>query len=53
MLSRESVDCSPKIVLNENKDNFYDFEVDDVKIIDYPKQLIKTKNPQMKFDIGI
>lgn len=53
MLKRESVDCSPKIVLNEDKKNFYDFEVDDVKIEDYPKELIRTKNPQMKFDIGI
>ena len=53
MLKRESVDCSPKIVLNEDKKNFYDFEVDDVKIEDYPRKLIRTKNPQMKFDIGI
>lgn len=53
MLKRESVDCSPKIVLNEDKKNFYDFEVDDVKVEDYPRELIRTKNPQMKFDIGI
>lgn len=53
MLKRESVECSPKIVLNEDKKNFYDFEVDDVKIEDYPRKLIRTKNPQMKFDIGI
>lgn len=53
LLNRESVDCNPKIVLNENKNNFYDFEVEDVQIVDYPKQLIKTKNPQMKFDIGV
>lgn len=53
MLKRESVDCSPKIVLNEDKKNFHDFEVDDVKIEDYPRKLIRTKNPQMKFDIGI
>lgn len=53
MLERESVDCNPKIVLNEDKNNFYDFEVADVKIVDYPRELIKTKNPNMKFDIGI
>ena len=53
MLERESVDCNPKIVLNEDKINFYDFEVEDVKIVDYPRELIKTKNPNMKFDIGI
>ncbi len=53
MLERESVDCNPKIVLNEDKNNFYDFEVEDVKIVDYPRELIRTKNPNMKFDIGI
>jgi len=26
---------------------------DDVKITGYPRQLIKEKNPQMKFDLGI
>ena len=30
-----------------------EIEVDDVKIEDYPRKLIRTKNPQMKFDIGI
>ena len=53
MLERESIDCNPQIYINENKDNFYDFEVDDVQIVGYPKRLIKEKNPQMKFDIGI
>lgn len=53
ILNRESIDCNPKIILNDNKNNFYDFEVEDVQIVDYPKQLIKTKNPQMKFDIGV
>lgn len=53
MLERESVDCSPKIVLNEEKHDFYDMGVEDVQIVDYPKTLIKTKNPQLKFDLGI
>lgn len=53
LLNRESIECSPKIILNENKDNFYDFNVDDIKIEGYPKELIKKKNPNMKFDLGI
>ena len=31
----------------------YDFTVDDIKIIDYPRTEIKEKNPQLKFEIGI
>ena len=53
MLNREPVDCNPEIWLNPEKTNFYDFTQDDVKITGYPRQLIKEKNPQMKFDLGI
>ncbi len=53
MLNREPIDCNPKIELNESKDNFYDFTPDDVKIVDYPRELIKTKNPQLRFPLGI
>ena len=53
MMSRESIICSPKIVLNPEKKSFYDFTVDDIKIVDYPREEIKTKNPQLKFDLGI
>jgi len=53
LIAREGIDCNPTIVLNENKTNFYDFTVEDIEIKEYPKELIKKKNPQMKFDIGI
>lgn len=53
LLSREPISCTPKIELNPSIKDFYDFTPDDVKIIDYPKELIKKKNPQMKFDLGI
>lgn len=53
LISREPIDCEPKIVLNESKDNFYDFTPDDIKIEGYPRQLIKEKNPQLKFPLGI
>ncbi len=53
MLQRESVPCNPKFVLNSEKTNFFDFEPDDVKIEDYPRKLIKEKNPQLSFELGI
>ena len=53
MLKREPVECNPTIELNPEKTNFYDFTPDDVIVKDYPKELIKKKNPQLKFDLGI
>lgn len=53
MLNREPIECNPKIILNEDKTNFYDFTQDDVYLEDYPKELIRKKNPQLKFDLGI
>lgn len=53
LMNREPIDCNPKIVINEDKTNFYDITKDDVKIVDYPLQKIKKKNPQLKFDLGI
>lgn len=53
MLEREGIECSPKIVLNPDIHNFYDFTPDDVVIEDYPKELIKKKNPQLPFEIAI
>lgn len=53
MLSRESISCSPKIWLNPDKKNFFDFTVDDIKLIDVPKDMIVERNPQLKFELGI
>lgn len=53
LIRREPVECNPVIKLNEAKDNFYDFTPEDIKIEGYPRQLIKEKNPQLKFDLGI
>ena len=53
MLKREPIDCNPKIILNEDKTNFYGFSQDDIYLEDYPKKLIRKKNPQLKFDLGI
>ena len=53
MLNREPVDCQPKIVLNPDKTDFYDFTVEDIQIEGYPRKRIREKNPQLKFEIGI
>lgn len=53
MMNREPITCDPKVEINPNKNNFYDMEPNDIKIVDYPRELIKTKNPQLKFPLGI
>ena len=53
MLNRKSISCSPKIWLNPDKKNFFDFTVDDIKLIDVPKDMIVERNPQLKFELGI
>ena len=52
MLSRESIECSPSITVPSGK-SFWDLEVDDFKVEGYPRDEIKAKNPQLKFDLGI
>lgn len=53
MLERESVPANPKIILNPDKTDFYSFTLDDFKVVDYPREEISKKNPQLKFDLGI
>ena len=53
MLNRKPINCNPKIVLNPDVKNFYDFTLDDIKVVDYPREEIKTKNKQLKFPLGI
>ena len=53
MLNREPVTCEPKIEVNEEKTNFYDIEQEDVRVTGVPRELIKKKNPPLKFDLGI
>ena len=52
MLSRKSIECSPVITLPEGK-SFWELEVNDFKVEGYPREEIKEKNPQLKFDLGI
>lgn len=53
MIAREPVDCTPYIWLNPEKKNFYDFKLEDIEVRGYPKKLIKEKNPQLPFPLGI
>ncbi|MBQ2639324.1 MAG: thymidylate synthase [Bacilli bacterium] len=53
LLSREPINCNPKIELNKDIKYFDDFKVNDIKIKDYPIEEIKVKNKQLKFPLGI
>lgn len=53
MLNRTPINCSPRIELNPDKKDFYDFTVDDIKIVDYPMEKVKKLNPQLSFPLGI
>lgn len=50
---RESLSDNPMLVLDTDKKDFHSFTIDDFKMIHYPSALIKEKNPQLKFDLGI
>ena len=52
LLNREPVDCNPTFTIDNNV-TWDNIMPDNVHLNDYPKELIKTKNPQMKFDLGI
>lgn len=53
LLNRKSVFCNPQIVLDTNKTNFYDFTIDDFKLINCDIEQIKKVNPQIKFEVAI
>ena len=53
LLNREPVDCQPEIWINPEITNFYDFAPKDIEVRGYPRKLIKEKNPQLKFPLGI
>ena len=53
MLERDSVFCEPEIWINPEKHDFYEFTMEDIEVRGYPKKLIREKNKQLKFDLGI
>ena len=53
MIERKAIDCKPYIWVNPDITDFYQLTVDDIKLMDYPRDIIKEINPQLKFEIGI
>ena len=53
MYRRDPIFCEPKIWLNPDKHDFYDFTIDDIKINGYSVNTISKINPNFKLDIGI
>ena len=53
MMWREPITCNPRVEINPDKSNFYDMEPSDIKVVDYPIQKIKEKNPNFTFPLGI
>ena len=51
MLERESVPANPFLDLPVK--DFFDYTLDDFKIVDYPREKINKKNPQLTFELGI
>ncbi|MBE6157197.1 MAG: thymidylate synthase [Firmicutes bacterium] len=53
ILNRDPITCKAEITVNEDVKKFDDFKLTDIEIVDYPKELIKKKNPDLKFPLGI
>ena len=53
LIERESIDCEPAIWVNEAKDDFYDLTPKDVKVVNYPREKILKKNPQMNLPLAV
>lgn len=56
LINREpilSVSGTPKLILDTDKTNFFDFTIDDFKMENYLDEKIKSINYQLKFDLGI
>ena len=53
MMTRKSINCKPYIHVNPDVTDFYTLTVDDIKLMGYPRDIIKEQNPQLKFELGI
>ena len=58
-LRRDPVNCfdgvhtEPYLELNPKVTDFFEFRPNDIRVRNYPRELIKKINPQQKFDKGI
>ena len=48
MIEREAIECTPKLVLNPDKTDFYSFTIDDFELVGY-----ESVKPQLKFELAI
>ena len=53
LMNRTPVEGNCSLELNENVEHFDDVQPSDITLKDCPKQLIKTKNPQVKLPLGV
>lgn len=57
LLERESIYTQennlPFLKINKDIKDFYDFTIDDFKMINYDTKKIREQNPQLKFELGI
>jgi thymidylate synthase len=53
LCNRESIECNPMLVIDTDKTSIFDLTIDDFKMIDYPLNDVKAKNPQVKFPLAI
>ena len=53
MLNREPVNCKATIDVADTVESFDEIKPNDIVINDYPRELIKRKNPQLRFPLGI
>ena len=48
MLNRKPIECSPRLILNPEKTDFYSFTIDDFELVGY-----ESNKPQLKFELAI
>ncbi len=53
LIRRDPVECAPRLVLNPEKKDFFSITMEDFTLEDYPLEIIKERNPQLKFELGI
>ena len=53
ILERTPLPQYPVLVLCTDKTNFYDFTIDDFKVLNYNIDMVRKKNPQMSFELAI
>jgi len=53
LVKRGVYEGNPRLILNAEGKGFYDIQMEDFQMYDYPANLIKTINPQMELELGI